>query len=678
MDDRDTDFSMLFFCNFYIHFQLTVNFFNNNPFVKILGFWILGLLSAKYACELAVLPFYWLIVGGVWLVTLLPTKKHPQKQLKNSLLACSVFLLSAINYQWQHPPIPETPSTTISIVATIKEKPLEKANSFQALLRIEQSEEPTLRQHSVVCWFPKLDELRNTEAGSQLYLHAPIKRIENKGIPFEFDYQTYMAAQGIYYQTFVTKNSFRLLDSRQSSIFTMAETWRNRLLAILRSHLHQAESFQVVSALSLGYRNELTPETKAYFMRTGAMHVLAVSGLHVGLILLFLQTGLKFMGNKTTARWIRFSIILVSLWAYALITGLSPSVLRACTMFSFLHTAQQLQRNSSIYNTLAASAFVLLFVQPDLLFAVGFQLSYAAVASIVYFYPLLEPIVPSRSKWIRKLWQLLCVSAAAQIGTFPLSIYYFHQFPTYFWLSNFVAIPAAFLILSGSFLILITAPFPFLSKTLGSLLDSLTSLVLDLLKMIGNLPGAVISQISISPLQLGLLIILILTVIFFIEYAQKRHLYWALSCLIGFQLIGLGSKLKLFNQHLLIQYGDKKPVYHFINGRENYLLAADSSTVSPYLFKNTLTALQLNQPTILYWIPNQSFQTRDLRIEGHLCQFGQDLFVIKEKGRSVFKLAPLSVNDSISTNDQLTAFQKSAIKQNRFSPPSSSNSQTND
>jgi len=351
-----------------------------------------------------------------------------------------------------------------------------------------------------------------------------------------------------------------------------------------------------------------------------------VSGLHVGLLFLFLMSIFRFLNRVKYGKWIQLTVIAAILWIYALLTGLSPSVLRATTMFTFLLIAETLNRKHSIYNSIAASAFFLLLFSPNILFSVGFQLSYAAVLSIVYFYPKLNALLNVNNKLLLKIWQLFCVSAAAQIGTFPLSIYYFNQFPIFFWLSNFVVIPAAFLLFCGTILFFITSPASWVQTGIATVLEQTTILVLKLLRMIADIPSSVITHISISSLQLALLFLILLLIIFFIEMRRAKMLISGLVFLLIFNLLSVFEKAQNRNQHKYIIYNHSKPTIHFINGRNNYILASDTATLSPYIYDNVVTKLHLNSPVIIPLSGQNTFYSRDLILMNDICQFGKQTF----------------------------------------------------
>ena len=209
----------------------------------------------------------------------------------------------------------------------------------------------------------------------------------------------------------------------------------------------EGKQLKVASALLLGYRENLDKELVKSYASAGAMHVLAVSGLHVGILYLLLTRIFSFLKKVKKVKNGKFilTILIVSfLWFYAIMTGLSASVMRATTMFSFIVIGNELlNRKTSIYNTLAVSAIILMIINPFIVYQVGFQLSYVAVVGIVYLQPKLNRLFYSRYKLVRGVWAITCVSLAAQIATFPLSLHYFHQFSTYFFISNLIVIPAS-------------------------------------------------------------------------------------------------------------------------------------------------------------------------------------------------------------------------------------------
>ena len=323
-----------------------------------------------------------------------------------------------------------------------------------------------------------------------------------------------------------------------------------------------------VPALILGYKDELNDEIKLAYTNTGAMHVLAVSGLHVGMIWGFVALVLSWVPiRKPFWKWTKLVITIASLWLFALITGASPSVLRAATMFSFVIVGNSIGRSGSIYNTLAASAFLLLLINPFLIKEVGFQLSYLAVIGIVYFQPKIYRLWYIKNKAGDFLWKLSSVAIAAQITTFPLSLYYFHQLPLYFWLSGLVVVPFAFWILgSGVLLMISSALLPFLAKFIGLILNGIIWLMNALIFLIEQIPFGLLSGIWIGSLTLIFLYFLL----FFISISiNTKKISWLLRAMVfGILISGIfafrGVKI-LENKEMVFYHIPKKTYVEFFD-----------------------------------------------------------------------------------------------------------------
>lgn len=337
--------------------------------------------------------------------------------------------------------------------------------------------------------------------GDQLFFHSRVNAVEPPSNPHSFDFQQYLHFQNIHHQAFVRAGDWEVLDQAHGNpVFDMAIRLQAKFLATLRKHLDTANEFAVGSALILGYRDEMPEDVQTAYSQTGAMHVLAVSGLHVGIVFLLLNFFLKI--PKLNAPWwraVRVVIALIGIWTFALVTGASPSVMRAAVMFSFLNVGLAMQRHTSVYNTLASSAFVLLLWKPFLLASVSFQLSYLAVFGIVFFQPLFVKLLYVKNRFLNYCWQLVCVSLAAQLMLVPLTFLYFHQFPTYFWLTSLLLVPlAGFELGAGLLLLLLEAVWPWAAVWAGKLLWGMLKLGNEFVLLVQSLPIAVFDGIWIG------------------------------------------------------------------------------------------------------------------------------------------------------------------------------------
>lgn len=364
-----------------------------------------------------------------------------------------------------------------------------------------------------------------------LFSGAP-SHIEPPANPGQFDYQTFMLRQGVSHTHFAGKNIHILGEVSNQPIMDLFSTTRMVLLEKIEEYIPDPNSKQIAKALLLGYKKQMDPEISQAYSATGAMHILAVSGLHVGIIYGFFFLFIKPYRLKRRARVAYLLLLILVIWSYACITGLSPSVLRAATMFTFVAFAQMQSRSPSIFNPIALSAMILLLFDPFLLYAVGFQLSYLALIGILLIQPLLVRIWLPPYRWLEYCWQISTVGIAAQIATFPVSAYYFHQFPSYFILSNLVAIPAAFLIMAVGIPFLLLSSVPIVSSILAWLTDWLIRAMNFLIFWMESLPGASVKDIHFDLWEIGLYALTVAVGIYLWNY-PKRTTAWVFVSLLG-------------------------------------------------------------------------------------------------------------------------------------------------
>ncbi len=367
------------------------------------------------------------------------------------------------------------------------------------------------------------DSSINFKYGHKLLVKGKPTRPRGPQNPHEFDYRNYLEHQGIHLQHFASSNDLVVLGTKTSHLKSLAFEYRELFKNILQRFTAE-DTRPVVLALVIGVRDLLDNSMKEAYAAAGAMHILAVSGLHVGIIYGILMACLGRLRRYKHGRVVLIIASLALLWSYALVTGLSPSVLRASTMFSFIAIAQNSGRQTNIYNTLAASAFFLLLYNPLIITSVGFQLSYVAVIGIVYLQQRFYRLINCRWWILDKMWALTTVSLAAQIATFPISVYYFHQFPTYFFVSNLVVIPAAFLILAMGLSLIAFSAIELVAGAVGKVIDVLVGLNNKFVLMIEGLPLSTISPITLSGLQSALIYVFIVAVALLFAYRKVRYL----------------------------------------------------------------------------------------------------------------------------------------------------------
>lgn len=488
--------------------------------------------------------------------------------------------------------------------------------------------------------------------GDKLLIAGAPDTIAGSRNPEEFDFKIYLARlQQVYFQKFTHEGSFVILAHSTPNYFIAWAYQLNHYFdQIFRKFIPSRQEYGVCSALILGVKDGLDNEVKTAFSAAGAMHILAVSGMHVVVIyqvFVFIFGFLK--RNKKYGNWLFAIAVLVCLWFYALLTGWSASVLRAVTMFSFVVLAEAMQRKTNIYNTLAVSAFVLLCYNPFLLFDVGFLLSYVAVIGIVYIQPLLYERFSFTNRIADYLWENTCVSVAAQIATFPLGLYYFHQFPNYFLLSNLFLIPISTIAMFAGLILLLTFKIPYLNLLVSKILYWSIWLLNHGVMLTEKLPMAITEGIDISALEaIGFYAIVVLGLLFL---AERKMKYWAAVSVI--MLLLMTGQLyedwqQAHQQRLAVYFVPRQSAIGLTEGRNLHLVCADSllndeqtkrfrlygdwykmginavnfvSVPSPKAAKAAIPAKEFGQGALLRW------NDKNILLVNKKLKYGQTLFV---------------------------------------------------
>lgn len=342
--------------------------------------------------------------------------------------------------------------------------------------------------------------------------------------PHQFNYKAYLEKQHIYHQLFIAPEAlYPLPDADLPSLYGLAADLRDKLGKALVKHGFQGDELAVINALLLGERRELSEEVHTRYARAGAIHILAVSGLHVGIILLIFNGLLRPLERLPHGKTWKLLLLLLLLWAFALVAGLSASVVRAVTMFSFVAWALHLKRSVNIYNTLALSVFFLLLIRPSFLFEVGFQLSYSAVFAIIWLQPLLYNRWKPSHRITNFFWKLLTVTLAAQCGVAPLSLYYFHQFPGLFFVSNLVIIPVLGFILGSGLFVMVLAVTDLLPRFLGLTYEKVIKLMNDFIAWVARQEDFLFTGIPFdAPLMMAVYLALITGILMLKKPAFSR------------------------------------------------------------------------------------------------------------------------------------------------------------
>jgi len=406
--------------------------------------------------------------------------------------------------------------------------PEEKTKSWKILLEIEEVKTETgwtKRKGKTLLYVSKKSEWPNLLFGDKILVKGSPSQISPPANPGEFDFKRFLTFRNIFHQQFVKSDQLQLIDHIKShGVLYYSNKARAWALNTIKKFVHGDQEQAIALSLVLGVTDGLDNDLQNAYSASGAMHVLAVSGLHVGIIYWMLLIVLKPVSSLSWSRWLMAFVSLVCLWSYAFVTGLSPSVLRAVAMFSFVAIARPFGRGTNIYNTLAASAFLLLIYNSYLIMSVGFQLSYLAVLGIVYLQRPIYNLWETSSWFWDKVWQITCVSIAAQIATFSLGLLYFHQFPVYFLFSNLFVIPGSFIVLVLGIVLLGVSLFPPLAIAIGWLLQQCITLLNWAVFAVEDLPMSLINGIHLTTLQCWLLMASIVSIALVFQLREFRFM----------------------------------------------------------------------------------------------------------------------------------------------------------
>lgn len=385
---------------------------------------------------------------------------------------------------------------------------------------------------------------QDIKSGMKLLVPGKLTNIAEPLNPYRFNYRKFMQKQKVEKQLQLRKTEIQILPHTEKRLLTHISNFREQLILNLSEAKFSKDELAIMQALLLGQRQDISKEIYDEYAAAGAIHILAVSGLHVGIILLILNwlfAPLNYLKNGLVLKTI---ILILLMWGFAMLAGLSPSVVRAVTMFSFIAIGMQMRRKTSVLNSLFISLFILLLVNPYFIFQVGFQLSYLAVFAIVTIQPKLFKLWQPKFKIAKYFWSLFTVSIAAQIGVLPLSLFYFHQFPGLFFLSNLVVLPVLGLILGLGILVILLALLNLLPAILAEIYGNLIGLMNKFIAWVAGKEDFVFSDIHFDIWQNLSAYLLVFFFILLLYQKSFRNLVFFLCGIVIFQSSMLYSKIQ--------------------------------------------------------------------------------------------------------------------------------------
>lgn len=532
------------------------------------------------------LPALLVLLGVFWFIA---RKQLFQQVYFGIVTYLCFFCIGVVNYQLRLPSFqPEhythAPSEKESTIIQLQIKEILKPDAYNT----KYSARVLLLDSNNVTGFILLS-LRKDSTNTHLnvddllIVQGHISEISKPLNPHQFDYSAYMKTLDVYGQLRISTHEILKKENGASTLRGHAGNLRSYLIKKLENTSIQTEERSIIQALILGQRSGIGKELYTAYIAAGAVHILAVSGLHVGIIYFILKFLLRPLGYFRYGKKLQYLLLILLLWGFACITGLSPSVTRAVTMFSFFGVANLLNRPTNSINTLFLSLFFLLLFNPKWLFHVGFQLSYLAVFFILWIQPKLSAYYTPKFYVDKLLWGILTVTIAAQLGVAPLSLYYFHQFPGLFFISNLIILPFLGILICGGVLIILLAAFDILPERMAIWYNYLIELLNNFIGWIASQKQFLITDINFSGYQLiGTYLVIVTVVLAWRRYSYKRlvTVLVSIAILLAFLIL---NKYKTSNVALVVFQKNRKTL---ITLREAATLTVYSNDTT-FNFRNT-------------------------------------------------------------------------------------------
>jgi competence protein ComEC len=471
--------------------------------------------------------------------------KYLPNRLFGFALTFSLFISGLLLYTNEKSSLTTLKTDQSVFTCTLSDYPEEKENTYMLKVKLNSrvdrdKAEPV--KGSMLLYNKKDTKTAPLLPGDLLIIRCTPVEITNRGNPYEFDYRFFMENQGIRYYAFTNSSDFiRHTIPVHRKLIHRALITRERIIAMFRERGIKGERLALVAAITLGQKNMLDRDQKLNFIKAGVMHIMAVSGLHAIILSLFVFNLLFFMKGRFNI--LRVAITILILWSFAFVTGLTPSVLRATLMYSFLQSGKLLKRPANSINSVLASAFFLVILKPSVIFDAGFLLSYSAVIYIICFYHSFYLIIYFKNWLFDKIWQSASVTIVAQAGTLPLTIMLFNRFPTYFILANITIVPISNLLIITGCLVPMFFPVQFISRLLAILLNYLTGLTEFLTSRAASLPYSSIENIGSTTFECLCLTCTVFMFSYWLVNRKSFHVLYPVSFLILLAAVGTAREI---------------------------------------------------------------------------------------------------------------------------------------
>ncbi|RYG02717.1 MAG: ComEC family competence protein, partial [Chitinophagaceae bacterium] len=580
----------------------TVPFYRSSPFLRIIIPFVAGIMFQWTAnLPLVISGTISLLASvGVIVPSFLPEKQQYSllvlrgASLNLLIAGCACAILSIHDSRNDSQSFTQTYVPGDQYLLVINEPLSERPGSFKTTASVKciySGDRIRRANGNFLVYFDKIPANKTLRYGDIIYTSELPGLVSATGNPAAFDFREYCFLQGINHQLFLRNGKFGVLPGRETSrLKLLIFSLRERIVTTIAANIPGTREAGLAQALLIGYKDNLDRDLIQSYSNTGVVHVVAISGLHLGLIYAILVLFTGRLARNRFGKWVQLSLILIGVWLFTLLAGASASVVRSAVMFTCIAIGNALSRRSSVYNSLAASAFLLLTYNPFWLWDTGFQLSYAAVLSIIVYQKTVTNLIYPSNKLLLILWKSCSVTISAQILTTPVTIFYFHQFPVFFLFTNLVAIPLSGIILLGEILLCCTNWIPAVGHLIGKLIAYLIRLMNFCVELADSLPNASWQPLQIDRYQYLLLFVFIGLLSGWLMFRNRACLMPAVATLLMILSIRLYSFESASRQYRFIVYNvPKTTAIDYLAGR-NCLFVADSGLIKDEAARKRLVA----------------------------------------------------------------------------------------
>lgn len=561
--------------------------FKSIPFIKILLPYLLGVFFVLQFGLFQNCHLFFLMVLVFWLIAFFIQRYHKQSNafkkwayiLLTNLLLFSLAFQAAYVYNAKNSANHYShyiSSDSQPFIARVVDIPVITPNHIKLSLQIDRIKNQNNWHYATgnTIMYLKNDSSLNFKLGNQLLVNSKFSFVNEPKNPFEFNYKAFLQNKNIFHTVYATPKQTYVIDfpSTHFSILEIGTKLKSYLVNVLRSASLSHEAFAISTALLVGYDDEIGSDIMQSFSHSGTLHILSVSGMHTGVLYAMLLFLFSLIDKQNQFKKTKFVVVVTSLWLFVFVTGLSPSVLRAALMLSVVLFGNTFYKQGNSYNTLLVSAFILLLCNPFLITDIGFLLSYFAVFGIMYFYPILAKLYVFENKILHWLWSSVLISVSATVFTLPISLYYFHQFPIWFALSNLLIIPISMAVMLGAALLMAFYKVALINQGLIYLINKSVVLMLWFAKLTDDKTYGFIDFISFTLIDV---VFLTLVISFGLIIISTKRYQYVLN--LGFIIIAWLALSIFTNYHhglkneLLVFHVKQKSVYALRVGQSVYI-----------------------------------------------------------------------------------------------------------